>query len=427
MNLIKNNRHRNYIILFLEGIFFHVGLVFFDASTILPLLMNKFTDSSILVGLLGMAPGFSMGITAVLAGNYGRSLPYKKKFILTASSVGRLSLWILGLSLIFIPFTNPFFWAGLILFIQYLFWLADGAVFTAWSDLINKSISERLRGRFLSLVQIVGGTIAIFAGKYVTKILKIDFLSFPTNYGVIITIGALLFTFSIIMFASVREQDRSSTSKSDSPRELIKKIPVYFRSSAGFSRAMLTLFFCTLATIALPFFIVYAEKSFGLAESTVGAFVSLRIGGRIIGALAFGFVGDRLGHEKSITIFALSASIPAFMALIVKTWMPDLVILGLFYMIFLFIGIMQAGAWMAFMNYTIDLVAGNQLTLFAGFIQLVRVPASVAPFFGGLIANTGGYLTVFVLSAIFALIGTYFSLILPAAERTGGISENGNS
>lgn len=418
MNLFKNNHYRNYFLLMMEGICFSIGIVFFDTSTILPLLMNRFTDSSILVGLLGMAPGFSMGFTAILAGNYGRSLTYKKKFIVSVSSIGRLSLWFLGLMLIFVPLTHPTFWALLILIIQYNFWFVDGAVFTAWSDLFGKSISDDVRGRFMSVMQISSGILAIFAGRLISRIMGLEFLSFPQNYGVIISIGAFFFTISIIMFLMVREKKPSSTSKTDSPRELVRKLPAYFKKNKAFSRSMLTLFFCTLGTIALPFFITYAENVFSLAEAEVGGFVSLRIVGRIGGAFLFGILGDKLGHEQGIKVYAVSAAVPALLTLAINQSMSSRLILFSFWAVFLSIGIMQAGAWMTFMNYMIDLVDSGERTLFAGLFQLVRVPASIAPFLGGLIVNQGSYVIVFVLSAVFSIIGAYFAYALPAAERT---------
>ena len=81
---------------------------------------------------------------------------------------------------------------------------------------------------------------------------------------------------------------------------------------------------------------------------------------------------------------------------------------------------------MVFMNYMIDLVPADQRTLFAGFTNVVRVPASFAPFIGGFIVNQWSYKPVFILSLIFALAGTYISFSLPAASRTSKIDSGTN-
>ncbi len=418
MALFKNNKHHNYLFLFLEGLCFSLGLVFFDSSTILPLLMQRFTDSAILVGLVGMAPAFSMGLTALLAGNYGRSIKFKKSFILKISSAGRLPLWILGLTLLFFPLENPFFWAFLILAIQFVFWLADGAVFTAWTDLIAKSISGNFRGRFLSFMQIISGIISIFAAMMVSRILNLDFLNFPRNYGLLLTIGAILFTLSIFMFGSIKEKEASITTRRDSIIQLVKKLPDYFRKNVAFSRSMLTLFLCTLATIALPFYIVYAENIFGLGETEVGFFISARIIGRILGAFFYGVIGDKFGHEQGVKIFSFSTGIPVVFALLLNPGLPDNLVFILFVLIFFFIGVMQTGGWSVFMNYMIDVVNASDRTLFAGFTSLIKVPASIAPLLGGFILNKAGFLPVFLLAALFSLLGIYTSFILPAADRT---------
>ncbi|MFW6006363.1 MAG: MFS transporter [Bacillota bacterium] len=426
MNLLAGESKiskKNYLFLLFEGICFNIGMVFFDGNTILPLLVEELTGSSILVGLLGMAPAFGMGVTSLIAGNYTRTLPYKKKFIVTFSSTGRLPLWILGLSLLLIPASNPILWALLIIGIQYSFWLADGAVYTAWTDLIGKTVSEDIRGRFFSVTQLLGGGLAIFAGGLISKILNLEFVEFPKNYGLVITIGALCFTGSIIMFSRIRENKASLVSKKEKSLELLKNIPHYLKISKPFSQSIFILFLCTMGTISLPFYITYAKTGFGLAEKQVGIFISLRIIGKFVGGIIFGYIGDKYGHEKSIIIYGFSAFLPGLLALLINPSLSENIIFILFNIIYFFVGI-QVGSWMVFMNYMIDLIPANQRTLFAGFLNVVRVPASFAPFIGGLIVSHWSYKPVFILSLIFGLIGTYFSFLLPAAERTSKIKKD---
>lgn len=423
MNLLANETKtgkKNYLFLLLEGMCFNIGLVFIDGNTILPLLVEELTGSSILVGLLGMAPAFGMGVTSLIAGNYSRSLPYKKKFILKFSSIGRLPLWLLGIALLFLPTDNAIIWAFLILTIQYAFWLVDGAVYTAWTDLIGKTISGNIRGRFFSVTQLLGGGLAIFAGGLISKILNIHFLDFPSNYGLVIIIGALCFSLSIFMFSQIKENKVSSVSEKESSLELIKNIPEYLKSSRAFTKSMVILFLGTMTTISLPFYITFAKNSFGLAESEVGIFISLRIIGKFLGGIVFGIIGDKFGHEKSIIIYGFSILFPGLIAILINPSMSTTLIIILFNIIYFFVGI-QVGSWMVFMNYMIDLIPADQRTLFAGFINLVRVPASFAPFIGGFIVNQWNYTPVFVISLIFGAIGTYLAFLLPATSRTSKI------
>lgn len=413
---------RNRVLLLLEGIFFMVGLVFFDANTILPLLIKKLTGSEIMVGVLGMAPAFSLGITSFFAGNYVRPLTYKKKFMLTISSAGRLPLWILALSLIFLTTDNPIFWSILIIGIQFLFWFADGAVYTAWTDLIGKSLNPNSRGRFFGLIQIIAGIFSIFAGGLISKILGLESLKFPINYGVILLIGAFLYTLSIIMFAGVKEEP-SITSKKESIRNLFIRIPEYFRSSKPFTMAMGSLFLATMGTIALPFYIVYGESNFGLAAADIGILISMKIIGKMVGGALFGFVGDKMGHEKGIKFFSISTLLPPLLAIFtVVVGFSDFIFI-IFCCIYFFIG-MYTGGGMVFMNYMIDLIPADQRTLFAGLLNVVRTPAAVAPVIGGIIVTNFSYLPVFIFALIFTLMGTILAFFLPSASRTETIPRN---
>ncbi|HMA59990.1 MAG TPA: hypothetical protein VKN64_06830, partial [Halanaerobiales bacterium] len=77
---------KNYIYLTLEGILFDVGFVFFDPTTILPLLLERLTGSAFLVGLLTMVRYLGAGIFSLLAGNWNRTLKFKKKYLIKYSA-----------------------------------------------------------------------------------------------------------------------------------------------------------------------------------------------------------------------------------------------------------------------------------------------------------------------------------------------------
>lgn len=413
--LTRKQTYRNYVLLIIEGIFFTVGMVFFDTNTILPLLMEKLTGSAIMVGFIGTAPALGMGLTSLLAGNWVRPYRYKKRFIVTISSLGRLPLWILGLSLLFITTKNVYFWGTLIIGIQLMFWLADGAVYSAWSDLIGKSINSDSRGRFLGSMQIIGGIIAIMAGGIVNRILNLEYLSFPGNYGLILSIGAFLFTISVLSFAGVIEKP-SSTGKRENIINLLKLIPHYFKTVKPFSLAMTVLFFSNIALISFPFYITYARTNFGLKSSDVGILISSQIIGKMLGGLFLGFIGDKAGHEKAVLCFAVSSLIPPLMAMVLGTTVAGNSVLIISIIIFFFLGMFKRG-WIGFINYIIDLVPDHQRTLYTGLMNLIRIPAAILPVLGGLLVSAYGYTPVFVIAFSFTIIGIIIAFKLPPTGR----------
>jgi hypothetical protein len=411
----KNNYKKNYILLLLEGILFDVGFVFFNPSTILPLLMMKLTNSSVMVGMLAMLRYLSPGIFSLISGNQTRPCKYKKKYLLIVSAIGRLPIWILGISLFLINSNNKIFWGGIILFVNFLFWSGDGSVTPVWSDIVGKTILPDQRGRFFLNRQVISGFLSLLASLLIRKILDSSILIFPNDYGIIISISALIFTFSLLSLVPINEAS-SITSEKDSYKEMIIKIPKYFKNNSGFSFSMITLFFSNLSTIALPFYITYSQIDFNLTEKHVASFVIIQILGRITAGLAYGLIGDKYGHEKSIFLNVTSAFL-APLSIIILIYFNIESAFICFGIAYFFLGFFLGG-WVVFINYTIDIIDQKNRTFFVGLINLIKIPTAMAPLMGGVIIKFFDYPSVFWIALIVSAISIAFSLFLPAAPRT---------
>ncbi|MFO7815215.1 MAG: MFS transporter [Halanaerobiales bacterium] len=406
----NNVYKKNYFYLIIEGIFFDVGFVFFDPTTILPLLMNRLTGSSLLVGLLVMVRYLGAGIFSLLAGNWNRSLKYKKSFLIKYSALSRLPIWLLGLYLIFFQNDNVIFIGLFIILIQTLFWSGDGGISTAWIDVVGKTINPYQRGKFFSIRQITSGIIAIFAGYLIKYILSLESLSFPVNYGIIITIGAFIYTLSVLMFFGIQERP-SQIKPKENLKDLFKNITFYFKNNKAFSKSMVVLGFSMLSSISLPFYIVYAKNIFQIKDSAVGIFIIVQIIGKITGGLIYGIVGDKYGHHKSILIYSICTTSVPVIAILSGTFFVDYIIFT-YSLLFLMLGFFMNG-WPIFFNYMIDTVNNKDRSLYAGLVNVVKIPASLAPFAGGIIVKHWGYSPMFLIALLFSSIGLYFATKLP--------------
>lgn len=411
--LTGGETRRNYNLLVAEGILFTVGLVFFDPNTILPLLMERLTASAVLIGFVGAVEPFAKGLIPLLAGNWVNSMPMKKPFLITAMSVGRLPLWILGLSLIWITPANPLFWAALLLIVQLLFWFGDSAGDPAWMDMVGKSVPDTRRGRFFATRQVVGGLISVLGGTLVARILGWDQLVFPANYGVIVTIAALIYTANVGTFIGLIER-AGKTAPRLPIKELVLALPDYLRRNHAFSLTMVIFLCVNLARLSLPFYIVFGRHSFGIGEAALGLLIPLQIAGRILGAASWGWIGDRYGHHWAIRGVAATCTIPPLLALIMawfNTWIPHLFFFSL---LFFFLGFFLEG-WSPFINYMLAVVPERQRTLYAGLMGIGNIPVAVAPVLGGLLLQQLGYPFLFVTTAVLTGVGLLIAVRLPRA------------
>lgn len=407
---------RNYILLVAEGILFTVGQVFFDPNTVLPLLMERLTGSVFLVGLLGAVQPLTKGLVPVVAGNWVSSLPYKKRFLVRVIAVGRLPLWILGVALVLFPGQGgAILWAGLVLLVHMLFWFGDSAGDPAWMDLVGKSVPVTRRGRFFAYRQVIGGVLSIAAGGGVAALLDLDALVFPANYGVVICIGALIYTANVGTFVAMFERP-GRTSDRLAVGALLRQLPHYLRRNRVFARTMGILLLVNLARISLPFFIVFGRRTFGLAEGSLALILPLQMAGRISGAALWGYIGDRHGHHRGIRGVALAFTLPSILALVMTLILPDSVAPVAFPVLFFVLGFALEG-WPPFINYMLEIVSEDERPVYAGLLSVGFMPAALAPIAGGLLVESLGYPVLFGIAAGLGVAGMLLSTTLSPVER----------
>lgn len=406
---------RNYGLLVAEGILFTVGLVFFDPNTVLPLLMERMTGSAVLVGLVGAVQPLAKGIAPILSGNWISSLTHKKRFLVTAMSIGRLPLWILGIALIWIPESPAFFWAALILLVQVLFWFGDASGDPAWMDMVGKAVPDNRRGRFFATRQVVGGLLSVAAGGVVAALLDFEGFSFPVNYGVVITIGAAIYLGNVSTFFGIVEH-AGATSDRHSVGVLLRKLPSYLTANPTFALTMLVLVLFNMARLSLPFYVVFGQQEFGLAERALGLFIPLQMAGRILGTLTWGALGDHFGHQRAIKAVSVVCIAPSLVALAAGFFATGTVALIAFGFIFLLLGAYLEG-WPAFMNYMLETVSEEERPRYAGLMGIGYVPAVLAPVIGGVLIQQVGYPILFGITALVTTAGAVVALFLPAPER----------
>lgn len=406
---------RNYRLLVAEGVLFTVGLVFFDPNTVVPLLMDRLTGSAILVGVVAAVQPLFKGIVPILAGNWISSLPRRKRYLVGMVAVGRLPLWLLGLGLILIPGAPSWFWAAMLLLVQVLFWFGDSAGDPAWMDMVGKSVRESRRGRFFATRQVVGGLLSLAAGALVAAVLHLDRLVFPRDYGVVVLLGAAVFLGNTATFTGLVERPSGTTPRLPL-RRLVTQLPVYIRRNPAFSRTMLVLILFNMARISMPFFIVFGRQVFSLPDSALGLVIPLQMAGRICGALLWGHLGDRRGHERSIRGVNLVSILPPALTLALGFAPPILSPAVSFGVLFFVLGLSLEG-WPPYINYMLDIVSPEERPMYAGLMGVGYVPATLAPIAGGLLLQHLGYPALFAVTIVLTGLGLIFAWTLPTAAR----------
>ncbi|MEA2008452.1 MAG: hypothetical protein U9O54_04985, partial [Chloroflexota bacterium] len=177
-NNFPPNYRWNFTAILIDAACFGIAFAFFDPNSVLPSFVRQFTNSALVVGLIGTVfNGFWLLpqlVTARLIVDKPRKKPY-----MVIGVWGRALFLGIALAL----------WAGLgnhpaamlTLFFSFLafFALSDSVTAVAWFDILAKAIPVKQRGRLLGAAQLISGVAGLGVGAIVAAILSNPSLPFP--------------------------------------------------------------------------------------------------------------------------------------------------------------------------------------------------------------------------------------------------------
>ncbi|MEA2111739.1 MAG: MFS transporter, partial [Campylobacterota bacterium] len=184
------DKFSNHIKNILHGFFLSIGTTIAEPSTILPLIVNYFGGSSILVGLFAaLLRGGAIIVqmfAAFKAQSYPLMLPYLRRVFLV-----RFFAWFfIGVAIIVFGETRPtltLFFIGFGLFI-FSFSAGFGAIY--FKDIIGKIFSHKFRGKTMAYRQFFTAFGGLISGTFAAIIL--ESYEPPFSFGYLFIISSFL-------------------------------------------------------------------------------------------------------------------------------------------------------------------------------------------------------------------------------------------
>ncbi|NMB46586.1 MAG: MFS transporter [Firmicutes bacterium] len=403
-------RWRNFMALLGDSIFFYPAVALFEPTTTIPLLIDRLTGSSLLVGLVGTLRLAGLRLPALPIANLVKHRERKKPWVLYGC-LGRILVGLLGVALLVSKHLSDQLLVGLVLFTHLFFWLGDGIAALTWTDIVGKCIPEDQRGRFFGLGQSFGNLAAFGVGFLVKWILDNDALVFPTNYGILFVSAFVLFMVSMGSFILVKEPPGEVYEEAEPFMQFIRRLPEYLRKDPVFVQIVGKIILIGLGGLALPFYVLYAKEKLGLPGGVAGYFISAQTLGMVVGGGLWGYLGDTWGHKRTlgyVGVIQALAPVAALLAALAPGYAGRLVIMLVSYVL---LGMGQCG-WIVGTNSILETVTPEDRTVYLALSSTLQAPLFLAPFVGGLLVVVGGYTTVFILAAV-----------LPALAKVRAIPE----
>lgn len=408
-----SHQRRNFVAFTVDAVFFGIAFAFFDPNSVLPAFVRQFTNSPLVIGLIGTVfNGFWLLpqlVTARLITHKSRKKPY-----MIAGVWGRFLFFGLAIALWVGLGSRPT--AMLVLFFSLLalFALSDSITSVAWFDILAKAIPAKQRGRLLGTAQLISGIAGLGVGAAVAYILANPNLPFPNNYALIFTLAGVVFIPSMIALASVREPIED---KADSKAEIQPKTGwlTPLREDPRFRRWTIARLFVGMIGLATPFFVGHAIDELHLPLTVVGSFVAAQTLAKAVGGIVFGVVSDRWGPRYVIWAGGILSALGPLFAIVVH--LLDGRLAWAYPLVYVMLGLTQSSWMLGFFNYLLEIAPSEQRPIYVGLSNTIMGIMTIVPTLGGWLLEATSYPVLFGTTAAFVAVGVLITLRLGSSEE----------
>jgi MFS family permease len=219
-------------------------------------------------------------------------------------------------------------------------------------------------------------------------------------------------------FMGVREPPGVTVEAPTTATQLFKRAGHLLRQDKVFRRYIAARISLSLASIALPFYAVYARTGLGAPEGMVGVYVSVRVGAMLLSNLAWGRLSDAWGNRLAMRLMTVGNGLTVLLALLLLAlvgglrlqgaWLPYLAI-----PIFFLDGAVRPAQMMTGNNFLLELAPEAELPLYMGISNTIIGIALLFSGLGGILADLFGFVGVFVVSLGLYVIGYVLATALP--------------
>ncbi|OQX58651.1 MAG: MFS transporter [Helicobacteraceae bacterium 4484_230] len=397
----KNSNHIRNI---LHGFFLAIGTTIAEPSTILPLIVNYFGGSSVLIGIFAaLLRGGAIVVqlfAAFKAQSYTLMLPYLRRVFLV-----RFFAWFfIGVAIIVFGDSNPdaaLFSIGFGLFL-FSFSAGFGAIY--FKDIVAKIFSHRFRGKTMAYRQFFTALGGLISGSFAAVILEL--YEPPHSFGYLFIISSFLMGLGYLAFAGVDEPRKTEIiQRENSFGKFLKNSLRLLKSDKDLQVQVTTFLFGYAYLISLPFIILDAQKTVNLSGTAVGILITAQMTGAMLSNFLWGKLSGS-GRNRLTANIALLTHIGAVALAFNASGLYEYIA------IFFMVGMATDGNRIASGNLILILAPPEKRPVYVA-LQINII--SMGMFFsilGGLILHATDYTTLYSVTMLMLVFAFFMSLKL---------------
>ena len=394
---------RSFRLLSLDVIFYLCGLAFIDQSTVLPAFLATLTKSSLVIGSIIAIKSAGLFLPQLWTAHYLRNRRRHKGFLMKVATISRAGIALFAITLFLT--NHRIVMLAVFIAVYAAFWLSEGMAGVPWTDLVAKTIPERIRGRLFGFTQVGGGALGLLAAIVISRVLGSG-LAYPTNYAVLLAVSAVFFWASYVSLFAVREPEGIPEGHDGDFLQYLREIRRTLSRDSQLKRLLIIQVLIGCIGMSLPFYILYT----GVSGRMVGIYLFIQVAGSIAWSALAGYLSDCRGPKFSILISVMTGILAPVLALLIGTssvWLYGLV--------FFMVGGITASTWIGLTNFLLELAPDRERRSYIGIANSANAPTIIFPVLGGLIVQAVSYQTVFIITAS----AMTMALILALGLRSG--------
>jgi MFS family permease len=394
---VERHFPRNFLANVLDYGLFMAALNIVPLVTIMPLLVVRMTDSKLIIGLLPAIVNVAFLLPQLLTANHTEGLRRKLPFTVLCGTFERLPYPLIGIVILTLAVPAPAMALLLILSLRALAALSGGLGTPAWYDLIAKVIPLRRRGLYSSVGNGLGAVLGI-GGAVLSGWILLRW-EYPLDFAMCFFAASVFLFLSLAAFFLNEEPDSPTVKKRQALSVYLRQLPGVVARDRNYLHYLISRAIVLTGSMGAGFYMVYGVERFGLAESNAATLTAVLVGSQAVAGLAWGQVGDRVGHKAVLCGEALFVGLAAGTA-----WLaPSAVWLGV---TFVMVGIAASASTVSAMNIILEFCRPEDRPTYIGLTNTLLAPFyALGPFIGGALAAWLGYRPMFLVAVAVVVVG----------------------
>lgn len=408
---------RNTLIQLAHGLFGQTGFRLVSAPTFLPAYLFLLSGSDFVVGLARSLQGAGTVASPMLGASL---IGHRKRFLgVTLASSALMRVQILGLALAGFVLGgasaqssgSPAIAAvvAIIVFLAFMGFF-QGVAQVTMNALRAKVIPINRRGivsgarHFLAGLTSAGVSYA--AGAYI-----IDANLFGNGYASVFLLAFGITCVGLFALALTHEPTATSLRPRASIKETFQAVGPILRAQPAFRRFFIARAVASCGSMALPFYILYANTVMELTGANLGLLTTVWMLTSSTANLIWGALADRYGY-KVVMVVTLACWIASHVQLLFVQNIVDVIVF------FVLMGSAYGGFSQSGQNMVLEFGRPADIPIrLAASGSAVNLVSAVGPFVGGLVVTLAGYAAMFVATTVLQAIALLIILLAVPEPR----------